>query len=650
MMDLLLATSGGEAQAASGGYVDDVFSAYTYTGNGGTQTINNGIDLAGNGGLVWTKVRDRIDDHEFIDTVRGRAFSLESNTVDAQATSSVGTSLIAFNSNGYSLGTNGSVNVNENGAPFISWTFRRAPKFFDIVTYTGNGASNRALSHQLNADVGMVMVKATSTTGDWRVFHRSATGDLVLNTTAAQTASKANIPSATSSTFTVNGSANTNGVQYVAYLFAHDPSAEGIIQCGSYVGNEMNGDAGVSVNLGWEPQWLLVKGSDTAYDWYMADDMRGFEAEPPHDGGFKYLRPNLPNAEVSSTQVIAKTSTGFKTVNSVGGVNQLNKTYIYLAIRRPNKPPTSGTQVYNAIARTGTGAAATVTGVGFAPDLVIPTVLISSGGNGSTFHDRLRGKQNILFPTGPNVELERTDTNMYFRFGSDGIEVGVDTTSYINYTGYPYINWFFRRAKGFFDVVCYTGTGSASTVSHNLGVAPELMIVKARSGDNQPWVIYHKDIGNGNYLKLDTTTPSPSASLWNNTTPTSTSFTVGGWVTVNLPVGRTYVAYLFATLPGISKVGSYTGNGTSQTINCGFSTGARFILVKRTDATGDWYVWDSVRGIIAANDPHLSLNTAAAEVTTDDSVDPDASGFIVNQNTATNINVNGGQYIFFAIA
>lgn len=110
------------------------------------------------------------------------------------------------------------------------------------------------------------------------------------------------------------------------------------------------------------------------------------------------------------------------------------------------------------------------------------------------------------------------------------------------------------------------------------------------------------------------------------------------------------VAYLFATLPGISKVGSYAGNGTSQTINCGFATGARFILIKRTDAAGDWYVWDSVRGIVAANDPHLSLNTTAAEVTTDDSVDPDASGFIVNQVAATNINVSGASYIFLAIA
>jgi hypothetical protein len=113
---------------------------------------------------------------------------------------------------------------------------------------------------------------------------------------------------------------------------------------------------------------------------------------------------------------------------------------------------------------------------------------------------------------------------------------------------------------------------------------------------------------------------------------------------------NTYVTYLFATKAGISKVGSYTGNGSSQTINCGFSAGARFILIKRTNSTGDWYVWDSARGIVAANDPHLSLNTAAAEVTTDDSVDPASSGFIVNQVAATNINVTSATYIYLAIA
>jgi hypothetical protein len=101
----------------------------------------------------------------------------------------------------------------------------------------------------------------------------------------------------------------------------------------------------------------------------------------------------------------------------------------------------------------------------------------------------------------------------------------------------------------------------------------------------------------------------------------------------------------------ISKVGFYTGNGSSQTINCGFTTGARFILIKRTDSTGDWFVWDTTRGITAsANDPHLSLNTTAAEVTTNDSIDPHTSGFIVKQVAATSINVTSAIYIFLAIA
>jgi len=96
--------------------------------------------------------------------------------------------------------------------------------------------------------------------------------------------------------------------------------------------------------------------------------------------------------------------------------------------------------------------------------------------------------------------------------------------------------------------------------------------------------------------------------------------------------------------------GRYTGNGSSQTINCGFTGGARFILIKRTSAAGDWYVWDTARGIISGNDPHLSLNTNAVEVTSNDTIDADNTGFVVNQVAATNVNVNAATYIFLAIA
>jgi hypothetical protein len=114
--------------------------------------------------------------------------------------------------------------------------------------------------------------------------------------------------------------------------------------------------------------------------------------------------------------------------------------------------------------------------------------------------------------------------------------------------------------------------------------------------------------------------------------------------------GVNYVAYLFASVAGVSKVGSYTGTGTTNQINCGFTGGARFVMIKRTDSTGDWYVWDSVRGIVAGNDPYLLLNSTAAEVTGTDYVDTYSAGFEISSTAPAAINANGGSFIFWAIA
>lgn len=227
--------------------------------------------------------------------------------------------------------------------------------------------------------------------------------------------------------------------------------------------------------------------------------------------------------------------------------------------------------------------------------------------------------------------------------------MGSDAVQYINHTGISYINHFFKRAPGVFDVVCYTGNGATQNISHSLQSVPELMITKSRSQATQ-WCVYHQALSaNGSvYLNL-TDAYAVNSTLFNATVPTSSVFSLGA-TTITNGNTTTYVAYLFATKAGISKVFSYTGNGSSQTINCGFTTGARFVLIKRTDIAGDWYVWDTVRGIIAGNDPHLSLNATAAEVTTNDSIDPDSSGFIVNQVAATNINVTSATYIGLAFA
>ncbi len=625
-------------------YVDDVFSAYTYTGNQSTLTITNGIDLAGKGGLVWIKGRSVAYNNFLSDTTNGATKSLRSNTTDSLVTNANTTT--SFNSDGFSMGsgdTSGS-QINTSPQTFVSWTFRKAAKFFDIVTWTGNSTAGREIAHSLGQTPGMIIVKMLTDAGyNWIVWHRSlATGEyLLLNTTNAIQGPSTSVfgnntisIQPTSSVFTLgtSSSVNLDTKSYVAYLFSHDTATDGLIQCGTFT---TNGSGAASVSLGWEPQFVITKTSATVDNWCTGDVSRGMD-----QANIARLIPNLADAEGSITSyVTTPTATGFD-----AKAFSASTAYVYLAIRRPNKPPTVGTQVYNAIARTGTGAAATVTGVGFAPDLVMSVDRPATYNTGKWFYDRLRGALLAVFSSATSAEA--SNPGSITSFDMDGFSTTTSSTTNTN-TG-SYINWCFKRAPGVFDEVCYTGTGSATTQAHSLGVAPELMIVKGRSVITN-WPVYSGD--NTKYLKLESAAAIVTDSTaWNNTSPTSSVFSLGSLNSVDYP-GGTFVAYLFATKAGISKVGSYTGDGTTgQTINCGFTTGARFVLIKRTDSTGDWFVWDSTRGIVAGNDPHLSLNTTSAEVTTDDSVDTDNSGFIVNQVAATNVNVNTATYIYLAFA
>jgi hypothetical protein len=411
------------------------------------------------------------------------------------------------------------------------------------------------------------------------------------------------------------------------------------------------------VTLGYEPQWLLIKkatasGSDR--NWWLTDTMRGFAVG---SGADTFLFPNSSAADSTGYDFVNPTATGFDVTTSDDNFNTNGITYIYIAIRRgPMKTPTSGTSVYNGITRAGTSAAGVVvTGVGFPPDISMISLRQGTSAPIWFTHDRLRGAGSNRMLSSSMSQQEGISSYGTFVLSLDqnGHSLGNDnnlgTREYYNNSGYTYIDHFFRRAPGFFDVVCYTGTGANGTVSHNLGVVPELILVKQRSASN-PWQVYSAGIANTEYLVLSTTAAKATGTTrWNSTSPTTSVFSLGTAGEVNTSTA-TYVAYLFATVAGVSKVGSYTGNGSNQTINCGFTGGARFILIKRTDSTGDWYVWDTARGIVSGNDPHLSLNSITTEVTTDDSVDTDSSGFIVNQLSATNINVNAATYIFLAIA
>jgi hypothetical protein len=625
--------------AAPKEYVEDVFNTWVYTGSSSAQSFTNNIDLSTEGGLVWTK--KRVDNstsgdlnHILFDTARqvsGDDYFLSTNTTSAQ---NGGSNYINFNTDGFGW-TGSDTRWNYSGDTYVSFTFRKAEKFFDVVTYTGNGSSARTVSHNLGSVPGCVIIRCTSTSGNWVVRHRGVGGSdmtvygagdqMYLNSSAS--AGGGTDVKADSTTITINSTTdkNVNGDTYVAYLFAHDAGGFGdagsdsIIKCGSLT-TDGSGDA--TVTLDWEPQWLLLKPSSATGNWLMVDTMRGWNVQS--SGNIERLFANLSNAESAGGQ-LNPTATGFKT--SSGGL-AASTTYIYIAIRRgPMKTPTSGTSVFSP----SLGNSSTPSFVGnFPVDLGIWGA--KSGWTGAV-EDRLRGSSRLFTNL---TDAEATGISVFFD----------NMTGFAGSRANTNVGYGFRRAPGFFDVVCYTGTGSATTFSHNLGVVPEMMIVKHRNGPDD-WAVYHSALGNTKYLWLNSTNAEATSQFyWNNTTPTTSVFTLGTQGRVN-DSGGTYVAYLFASVSGVSKVGSYTGNGSSVTVTTGFQP--RFILVKRTDSTGDWLVSDSARGLVAGNDPYLELNTTDAEVTNEDWVDVSSTGFTVNQTT-NNANVNTGTYIYLAIA
>jgi hypothetical protein len=616
------------------------------TVTGAAHTITNGIDLSGEGGLTWIKARSigASGWHSLSDTERGAGYILRSDLTNAQNFDTA--EFTSFNSNGFTVGND--TQTNGSGNTYASWTFRKAKKFFDVVTYTGNGVAGREIAHNLGSAPAVIIVKSTDNAVGWAVYHSSlgATKYLTLNLTdeAITNPNYWNDTEPTSTNFTVAGTFPTNrsGYNYVAYLFASDAGgfgddgSESIIKCGSYTGT---GAAGLEVDLGFEPQWILIKGatSGAAYDWYLVDNMRGITT----GGNDPLLWPNKSDAEDTASNIISVTATGFKLEGTGFGFNRSGEDYIYIAIRRPMKTPESGTEVFNDTFQYGEDGK-TAGYLGSPADL---DIRIERTGGGSLVRDRLRG-------------------DVYLRTQATDAEAGSQSATWDNMTGYFYyspgtsantdiIHYVFKRATGFFDMVAYTGDrvsqGGPQTITHNLKVIPELAIVKVRS-DSASWYVASTELNNYDFLSLNTANSANSDSV----TPyiydlEVNNFKVGARNQVNA-TGDTYISYLFATVAGVSKVGSYTGTAADLNVDCGFSAGARFILIKRTDSTGDWYVWDSERGIVAGNDPYLLLNSTAAEVTSTDYIDPLSSGFTVTSSASSTVNVSSGEYIFLAIA
>jgi hypothetical protein len=390
----------------------------------------------------------------------------------------------------------------------------------------------------------------------------------------------------------------------------------------------------------------MIKLRNFESNWSIFDNMRGMPVGSPTTR----LLPNAEDAESSAFSFVDINATGFAAGTGSGNPYSEGQTWIYIAIRRPMKVPTVGTTVFNPLTRTGTNAAASVTTVGFPPDMAM--INIRDGG-GRGFVDKLRGPKQSLSPGNTAAELTSPSTKDVGSFNQNGISFAGGSEQFSsNSNGLPYVNFYLKRAPGFFDIVAYTGNGSAGgqTISHNLAVTPELMIVKQRNVVVN-WRVYAASQGVSAYAALNLTAgfATDANNPWK--TPTTTTFGVGDgtyWTSLN-ESGGTFVAYLFATCPGVSKVGSYVGTHTAsgpQTINCGFTTGARFVMIKQLGSDYGWWVFDTARGITSEGDPYFEFNSSSAESSLN-MIDPDSSGFIAWREAT---NIQGVTYIFLAIA
>jgi len=323
---------------------------------------------------------------------------------------------------------------------------------------------------------------------------------------------------------------------------------------------------------------------------------------------------------------------------------------------------------FDVVTYTGTGATQTISGLNFQPDFV----WIKNRTNGANWHvltDAVRGVQKEIYTNSTAAEATLTTTGVN-QFNSNGFQILGNSGDY-NRSGDNYVAWCWKangtgvtnnagsitstvsaNTTSGFSVVTYTGTGANATIGHGLGVAPSMVFVKSRSNALH-WVIYATAMGSPiNYLLFNTDPKGSAATVWNNTAPTSTVFSIGTDSTPNTN-GGTYVAYCFAEVAGYSKIGSYIGNGVADGpfIYCGFKPA--FVMFKNASSTGAWGMYDRLRAVTYnPQNAVLYPNYSNAE-----NIDPSYTyiDFVSNgikiRSTGADFNyISGNTYIFMAFA
>ena len=436
---------------------------------------------------------------------------------------------------------------------------------------------------------------------------------------------------------------NNAGVDYTTTTYPQDPESFKFGASGNQniIKHELirlDASGRATVNLGFEPQWLMWKKTNDTGGWGMYDAMRGVYSGSSDN----YMIANGGNTEAATgVDILNWTPTGFECHLSAHN----NGEFLVTCIRRPDgyvgKPASAGTDVF-ALDTGNSSATIPAMDSGFPVDWAFRRAPAST----SEWYAQYR-----MMNPDDGLQLD-SDAIVQSGFGS--------TQKFDSNLGWAYSlqstyqSWMWKRGKGF-DLVFYDGNSeSKRAIPHSLNAVPEMFWIKRRSGGSgDKWAVYHSALGNTKYLRVNTTQYAYTDAIWNNTTPTSTHFTLGTDSAVNNSSG-TYVAMLFSSVTGVSKVGTYTGTANSaQSISLGFQP--RFITIKNaTDSSNNWttgwFTYDTLNGWSSPNTNYMFLDNDMATQTTGGDCAPTSTGFDISGGSNNYINNNGDTYVYYAHA
>lgn len=671
------------------------FAPYIYTGNGSTQNI----PLNFSPGLTWIKSRTNPYDHNLYDIVRGadgqsgssdkvlmtnKASAQEQGHGDVTITNS-GVTVVET-----SVGSSGN-EVNFNGANYISWNFKAGGAAvantdgtinsdvsvnntlgFSIVKYDGAGLSGSAttVGHGLNAAPELIIVKPYETglnVSGWFVYSENVgnTKELYLNTNSAEVSdgNRWNSTSPSSTVFTLGSSFSSYPSYYggdtIAYCFKSKP---GFSKVGSYTGS---GATGKIIQTDFKPAFVMIKRTNGTGDFNMWDNKRGDKS---------ILWANGSNAEATNNAYqIDFLSNGFVLQITLDFANGNGSNYIYLAIAADGSTATpSLANSFETQTWTGNNAVRTIP-YNFKPDLWFAKNYTATNGYGHywTWVDSVRGGNSVIYSNATlaaNNNLSGTGSDA-ISFVNAGVTINTSGSNGYNENAFNFAGYAFKaggtpsintdgtitsivsanQAAGF-SVVNWTGLGNnGQTVGHGLNTAPDLIITKVLNISGEGWYTYLAETGNTKFLTLNTTAEAKTAqqagysagsNWWNDTSPTSSVFSLG---TIAEIKNYNHTAYCFTSISGYSKVGSYTGTGGALTVTTGFQPG--FVMIKRTDSTGNWVIVDEKR---SSGDSRLYANLS----NTEDAGQGESftsTGFKPRQSSTSDTNISGGTYIYLAI-